>query len=84
MDISSFVVPVLLAGTAIFALSRKVDVYSALTAGADEGLRVMVKIFPALVALLSAVYMFRASGAMDFLTRPLKSWVSRRRPPPSC
>ena len=82
MDISSFVIPVLLAGTAIFALSRKVDVYSALTAGADEGLRVMVKIFPALVALLSAVYMFRASGAMDFLTRLLAPALEKLGIPP--
>ena len=82
MDISSFVVPVLLAGTALFALSRKVDVYSALTAGAGEGLSVMVKIFPALVALLSAVYMFRASGAMDFLTRLLAPALEKLGIPP--
>lgn len=68
MDISSLIVPVLLSGTALYALSHRVDVYSALTAGAGEGLSVMVKIFPALIALLSAVYMLRASGAMDFLT----------------
>ena len=82
MDISSFVVPVLLAGTALFALSRKVDVYSALTAGAGEGLSVMVKVFPALVALLSAVYMFRASGAMDFLTRLLAPALEKLGVPP--
>ena len=82
MDISSFVVPVLLAGTALFALSRKVDVYSALTAGAGEGLSVMMKVFPALVALLSAVYMFRASGAMDFLTRLLAPALEKLGIPP--
>lgn len=69
-------------GTALYALRRKVDVYSALTAGAGEGLSVMVKIFPALVALLSAVYMFRASGAMDFLTQLLAPLLEKIGIPP--
>ena len=69
-------------GTALYALRRKVDVYSALTAGAGEGLSVMVKIFPALVALLSAVYMFRASGAMDFLTALLAPLLEKIGIPP--
>lgn len=78
MDISTFIVPLLLSGTALYALTRRVDVYGALVAGADEGLRVTAKIFPSLVALLSAVYMFRASGAMDFLIHlaaPLFGWL---------
>lgn len=82
MDISSLIVPLLLSFTALYALSRKVDVYSALTTGAGEGLSVMVKIFPALVALLSAVYMFRASGAMDFLTRLLTPLLAKLCIPP--
>lgn len=74
----SLVVPVIIGAVAVFALSRKVDVFDAMTAGAADGLRVMVKILPALVALLTAVYMLRASGALDALTafvRPLFSAV---------
>ena len=82
MDISSLIVPLLLSFTALYALTRKVDVYSALTTGAGEGISVMVKIFPALVALLSAVYMFRASGAMDFLTRLLAPLLAKLGIPP--
>lgn len=63
--LSSLLVPVMLAGTALFAMGRKVDVYSALTHGAETGLTVMLRIIPALVGLLTAVYMFRASGAME-------------------
>ena len=68
MTLSSFVIPVLLAGTALFALGRRVDVYAALTQGAGEGLKVTLHILPALVGLLTAVSMFRASGAMEYLT----------------
>ena len=39
-----------------------------LNEGLPEGLRVLGRILPALVVLLSAVQMFRASGAMELLT----------------
>ncbi|MBR6738734.1 MAG: spore maturation protein [Oscillospiraceae bacterium] len=58
-------IPLLFCATALFALSRRVDVYAALTKGAEEGLTVLFRIVPSLVALLSAVHMFRASGAME-------------------
>ena len=67
MDPTAFVIPCLLAGVALYALTRRVDVYAALTQGAGEGLAVVAKILPALVGLLTAVYMLRASGAMDAL-----------------
>lgn len=56
------------AGLAAAAMGRRTDVYGALTDGAAEGLRVLGRILPALVVLLSAVQMFRASGAMELLT----------------
>lgn len=62
------VIPLIIAGTAIAALSRKTDVYSSLTSGICDGLNVVIKIFPALVALLSAYYMLRASGALGAFT----------------
>ena len=65
MDFSSYLVPLLLSFTALFALSRKVDVYGTLTAGAQEGLTVLLRILPSLVGLMTAVYMLRASGALD-------------------
>ena len=67
MDISSLLVPALLSVTAVVAMGRKVNVYETLVDGAREGLSVSVKILPSLVGLLTAVYMFRASGAMEFL-----------------
>lgn len=67
MTLSSLAVPLLLAFVACSAARRKVDVYAALTHGAEEGLTVLLHILPSLVALLSAVYMFRASGAMEAL-----------------
>ena len=67
MDFSAYLIPLLLSFTALFALLRRVDVYSTLTDGAQEGITVLLRILPSLVALLTAVYMLRASGAMESL-----------------
>ena len=71
MDVTALVIPLLLAAVAVWGVGRRVDVFAALTDGAAEGLRVLLRIFPNLVALLTAVYMFRASGALDTLTSVL-------------
>ena len=47
--------------------ARGVDVFSALTDGARRGLELMGRILPSLIALLPAVYMLRASGALEAL-----------------
>lgn len=71
MPLSELVVPAILCAVGVYGLRRRVDVYGALTRGAEEGLTVLLRILPSLVGLLTAVYMFRASGAMDFLGRLL-------------
>ena len=67
MNFSAYLIPLLLSSTALFALTRRVDVYAAITDGAQEGLTVLLRILPSLVGLLTAVYMLRASGALEFL-----------------
>ena len=78
MNLSSLVVPILLAAVAAFGLGRRVDIYGALTHGAEEGLTVLLRIVPSLVGLLTAVGMFRASGAMEWLSgllAPVLGWL---------
>ena len=82
MTLSALIVPCLLAGLSAYALSRRVDVYSALTDGAADGLRLAGRILPSLVALLTAVSMFRASGAMDALTWALAPVLEKLGIPP--
>lgn len=82
VDIASLLIPLLLTAAALWALGRRVDVYGALTAGASEGLTVLLRIVPSLVALLTAVYMFRASGALDLLTELLAPVLEKLGIPP--
>jgi spore maturation protein SpmA len=51
----------------VLALVKKVNVYDAFIEGAKEGFGIAVKIIPFLVAILVAIGIFRASGAMDFI-----------------
>ena len=68
MNLSSLVIPGLLAAVAVWGTARRVDVYGALSTGAAQGLKITVQIFPALLGLMTAVSMFRASGALEWLT----------------
>lgn len=63
--IFTMLVPVLIAFVAVFGCARRVDVYDSLVQGAGDGLKVMLRIVPAMIALLTAVHMLRASGALE-------------------
>jgi spore maturation protein B len=70
--LSYFVIPLMLVGFPLYGLYKRVPVYEAFVEGAKEGFGVAVRIIPYLVAILFAIGMFRASGAMDFLTAALR------------
>ena len=69
--LSVFVVPLILVVFPLYGLYKRVPVYENFVEGAKEGFQVAVRIIPYLVAILFAIAMFRASGAMDFLARAL-------------
>lgn len=69
--LSAFVIPLLLIGFPLYGLIKGVRVYEVFVEGAKEGFSVAVTIIPYLVAILFAIGMFRASGAMDFLIAAL-------------
>lgn len=51
----------------LLAMRRKVNVYDTFINGAKDGFNVAISIIPYLVAILAAVAVFRASGALDVL-----------------
>jgi len=57
------------------AVYRKVNVYETFIEGAKEGFWIAVKIIPYLVAILVAIGVFRASGAMEFLVEGIRNIV---------
>ncbi|MBN2801292.1 MAG: spore maturation protein [Deltaproteobacteria bacterium] len=65
--IAPWVVPALAVALLSFGAMRGVKVYESFVEGAKDGFQVAIKIIPYLVAILVAVAMFRASGALDAL-----------------
>ena len=61
---------------------RGVDVYAALTDGARDGLTLLARLGPSLAVLLPAVYMLRASGALEALATLCAPVLGRLGVPP--
>lgn len=60
----------------VLALYKRVNVYDAFIEGAKEGFGVAIKIIPFLVAILVAIGVFRASGAMDFIIDGIEKFIA--------
>lgn len=65
---TDYIVPLILLFTSALALGKKENAYDILLQGASDGLKLLVSILPALIFLLTAVSMLRASGAMEILS----------------
>ena len=65
---TDYLIPLLLLAASLLALRRKENTYDLLLQGGAEGHRLLLTITPALVILLTAVHMLRASGAVEILS----------------
>ncbi len=80
--ISPWIIPGLMVGFLAFGMARRVRIYEVLVDGAREGFQVAVRIIPYLVAILVAIGMFRASGAMEVMVKGLGGWTGMLGLPP--
>ena len=71
-DAAKFIIPLMIVLIPLYGLFKRVAVYEEFINGAKEGFSVAVRIIPYLVAILFAIGMFRASGAMDWLISGLR------------
>ena len=81
-DASKFVIPLMLVLIPLYGIIRRVAVYEEFVTGAKEGFHVAVRIMPYLVAILFAIGMFRASGAMQYLMDGLRPVLGPMAIPP--
>lgn len=75
--VSPWIIPLLMVGFLLFGAARRVPIYEVFVDGAKEGFQVALRIIPYLVAILVAVGMFRASGAMDAMVGVLGSFTAK-------
>lgn len=66
--LTTWFLPTLIVSIISYGLYKKVDLYTQFTEGAKGGFETAIKIIPYLVAILVAVAMFRASGALYYLS----------------
>lgn len=81
---SDYVVPLLILAACLLTLHKKENAYDILLEGGTEGLRLLVSIVPALVLLLVAVHMLRASGAVEMIGGLLSPIFRFLGIPPEC
>jgi len=65
---TDYLIPGMLLVASLTALGKKENSYDLLLQGAAEGLKLLGSILPALILLLTAVHMLKASGAVDMLS----------------
>ncbi|MBQ9637238.1 MAG: spore maturation protein [Prevotella sp.] len=73
---ASILLMTIIVGFIVAAMRQKVNVYDSFIEGAKEGFTTAVRIIPYLVAILVAIGVFRASGAMDALIGGIKWCVN--------
>ena len=77
---AKYVIPLLLAGIPCYGLvAKKVKVYEVFVEGAKEGFNIAIRIIPFMVAILVALGMFRASGALDLFLGLLSLGIKSHR-----
>ena len=73
---ADYIVPLLILSVSLAALYRKENTYDLLLEGGAEGLKLVIRILPALVFLLTAVQMLKASEAVEILSQLLSPLFS--------
>ena len=66
MNLTVFVIPLVIAITLIVCLIKKVDILKEFRVGALEGLETVKNLLPTLIIFLTVITMLRSSGALDF------------------
>ena len=79
--VSTWAIPFFLAVIPLYGAFRKVKVYESFVEGAKGGVQTAVRIIPYLVAMLVAVGMLRAAGAIDMMADALAPVLGRLRFP---
>lgn len=70
--ISMYIIPLLLFVILVSAIIKQVPAYETFIEGAKDGFQMAISIIPYLVAMLVAISVFRASGALDFLLEGIR------------
>lgn len=75
--LSEFTIPLVMFYIVGYGILQKKNVYESFISGAEEGLRIVVRILPTLVGLMVGVGVLRSSGFLDYIGDLLGGILSR-------
>ncbi len=81
---SDYVIPFFIALIIVLGLIKRVDVFGEFIEGAKENLKAAFDILPALIALMTAIGMFKASGALEIISEAISPFTSLLGFPAEC
>lgn len=81
ITLTKYAIPLIFIIILSVGLLKKVKVYDCFLEGAAEGIDVTIKLLPTLVGVMTAVGVFRASGALDYIIFILKPFAELLRIP---
>lgn len=84
MSFTELLIPAVTVIVILWGLKSGTDIFSEFIAGAKENLTVCMELLPTLIALITAVGMFTASGASELLTNACSGTLMRLGFPPEC
>ncbi len=73
--ISSWSIPLIIFFILSYGVFKKVNIYEVFTEGAREGIKTTLNIFPFILAMLIAINIIQASGAMDIIVKGLRPLI---------
>ena len=71
--ISTISIPIIIAYIIIYGIKEKIKVYDVFIEGAKEGIDIVIKIFPTLLAIFLAIGMLRNSGIIEYIIKAISS-----------
>lgn len=84
MNLSSLVIPLFVLVVFVYCICKKVDIFGEFVKGAKDNILIGFDILPSLVALMLAVEMFKASGAMTAITELISPLTEKIGLPGEC
>ncbi len=66
-NISDYIIPFVITAVLVAGLCSKEEVYELFSAGAEEGIKITLKILPSIIGLMMAVNMMRACGSFELI-----------------
>lgn len=71
------IVPIMILAIIVIGLKEKLDIFKLFIEGALEGLKVVYKIFPYILAITIAIGLLKSTGALDILLKPIQPLLTK-------